>query len=106
MVSVLGSSVHAWCKGYYLHWDGSVWKVQICFFVGMHSIYRCTAVDDSTFLLSIMAMASHGRQVFHFLRVVCVEKGFEDEFSDNSDLLKMVRRVFLARNNPTYGNLL
>jgi hypothetical protein len=28
------------------------------------------------------------------LCVVCVGKGFEDEFSDNSDLLKMVRRVF------------
>jgi hypothetical protein len=40
--------------------------------------------------MSIMAMASHGRQVF---RVICV-KVFEDEFSDNSDLLKMVRRVF------------
>jgi hypothetical protein len=49
-------------------------------------------------LMSIMAMASHGRQVFHFLRVVCVGKGFEDEFSDNSALLKSVMRVFLVRN--------
>jgi hypothetical protein len=41
------------------------------------------------------------------LRLVCVGKGFEDKFSDNSDLLKMVRRVFLTRsNNPTYENLI
>jgi hypothetical protein len=53
------------------------------------------AVKEAASLMSIMAMASHVRQVFHFLRVVCVGKGFEDEFSDNSDLLKMVRRVFL-----------
>jgi hypothetical protein len=46
-----------------------------------------------------MAMASHGRQGFHFLRIVCVVgKGFEDELSGNSDLLKMVRRVLLATN--------
>jgi hypothetical protein len=49
------------------------------------------AFDETTLLMSIMAMASHGRQVFHFLRVVCVGKGFEDEFSDNSALLKMVQ---------------
>ena len=76
------------------------------FLVGISSIHQSTAFGELTLLLSIMAMASHGRQAFHFLRVVCVEKGFEDEFSDNSDLLKMVRRVFLARNNPTCGNLL
>jgi hypothetical protein len=52
------------------------------------------AVEEAACLMSIMTMASHGRQVFHFLRVVCVGKGFEDEFSDNSDLLKSVRRVF------------
>jgi hypothetical protein len=52
------------------------------------------AVEEAASLMSIMAMASYGRRVFHFLRVVCVGKGFEDEFSDNSDLLKMVRRVF------------
>jgi hypothetical protein len=60
------------------------------------------AGDETTLLMSIMAMASRVRQVFHFLCVVCVGKGFEDELSDNSDLLKAVRRVFLARNNPTY----
>jgi hypothetical protein len=65
--------------------------VQLRLFVDISSIYLCTAVDElSTLLLSIMAMASHGRQVFHFLRVVCVGKGFEDEFSDNYDLLKSV----------------
>jgi hypothetical protein len=64
--------------------------VQVCFFVDICSIYQCMAVDESTLLLSIMAMASHGCQVFHFLCVVCVGKGFEDEFSDNSDLLKLV----------------
>jgi hypothetical protein len=46
--------------------------VQVCFFVSIFSIYRSTAVDESTLLLSIMAMASPGRQGFHFLRVVCV----------------------------------
>jgi hypothetical protein len=60
--------------------------VQVCFFVGISSIYQCTAVGESTLLMSIMAMASHGCQVFHFLCVACVGKGFEDEFSDNSDL--------------------
>jgi hypothetical protein len=64
------------------------------------------AFDETTLLMSMMAMASHGHQVFHFLPVVCVGKGFEDGFSDNSDLLKMVRRVFFARNNPTNENLL
>jgi hypothetical protein len=63
------------------------------------------AFDEPTPLMSIMAMASHGRQVFHFLLVVCVWMGFEDEFYDNSDLLFLVRRVFLARNNATYENL-
>jgi hypothetical protein len=33
------------------------------------------------------------------LHVVCVGKGFEDDFSDNSDLLFSVRRVF--NPNPT-----
>jgi hypothetical protein len=80
--------------------------VQVSFFVGISIIYRCMKFDETTFLMSIMAMASHGCQVFHFLRVVCVGKGFEDEFSDNSDLLKMVMRVFLATNNPTYENLM
>jgi hypothetical protein len=65
--------------------------VQVCFFVGISSIYVYMTFDESTLLMSIMAMASHGRQVFHFLRVVCVGKGFEDEFSDNSDLLFLVR---------------
>jgi hypothetical protein len=80
--------------------------VQVSFFVGISSIYQCTAAEEAACLMPIMAMASHGRQVFHFLRVVCVGKGYEDEFSDNSDLLKMVRSVFLARNNPLYENLL
>jgi hypothetical protein len=46
--------------------------------------------------MSIMAMASHGVvKFFHFLfHVVCVGKGFEDEFSDNSDLSFSVRIVF------------
>jgi hypothetical protein len=60
--------------------------VQVCFFVGISSIYQCKAADESTLLLSIMAMASHGHQFFHFLRVVCVGKGFKDEFSNNSDV--------------------
>jgi hypothetical protein len=35
----------------------------------------------------IMAMASRDAgQVFHLFRVVCMVKGFEDGFSDNSDL--------------------
>jgi hypothetical protein len=52
--------------------------VQVCSFVDISSIYQCMAADELTLLLSIMAMASHGRQVFHFPRVVCVGKGFED----------------------------
>jgi hypothetical protein len=42
--------------------------------------------------MSIMVMASYGRQAFHFFRVVCVGKGFEDEFLENSDLLFPVRQ--------------
>jgi hypothetical protein len=80
--------------------------VQVSFFVVISSIYLCMAAEEAASLMLIMVMASYGHQVFHFLRVVCVGKGFEDEFSDNSDLLKMVRRVFLARNNPSYGNLM
>jgi hypothetical protein len=67
---------------------------QVSFFVGISSIYLCTAVDESTLLLSIMAMASYGRRAFHFVPVVCVGKGFQDEFLENSDLLFSVRRVF------------
>jgi hypothetical protein len=79
--------------------------VQVSFFVGISIIYLFMAVKEAASLMLIMAMASYGPQVFHFLRVVCVGKGFEDEFPDDSDLLKMVRRVFLARNNPTLENL-
>jgi hypothetical protein len=80
--------------------------VQVSFFLGISSIYLSVAVEEAASLMLIMAMASYGRQAFHFLRVLCLGKGFEDEFSDNSDLLKMVRRVSLARNNPTYESLL
>jgi hypothetical protein len=45
-------------------------------------------------IIMAMKMASHGHQVFHFLRVVCLGKGFEDEFSDISDLLFSVRSAF------------
>ena len=75
--------------------------VQVSFFVSIYSIYLSMAFDESTLLLSIMAMASHGRQVFHFFRVVCVGKELEEEFSDNSDLSKMAIREVLARDNPT-----
>jgi hypothetical protein len=44
------------------------------------------AFDETTLLLSIMVMASHRRQVLYFLFAVCLGKGFEDEFSGNSDL--------------------
>jgi hypothetical protein len=81
--------------------------VQVSFFVGISIIYLFMAFDETTLLMSIMAMASHDRQVFHFFRVVCVGKGFEDEFSDNSDLLFLVRQEsVLARDNPMYGHLL
>jgi hypothetical protein len=44
---------------------------------------------------------------FHFFHVVaCVGKGFEDEISDNSDLSFFRQEIVLARNNPTYENLL
>jgi hypothetical protein len=59
------------------------------------------AFDEYTILMSIMAMASHGRHFFNFSRVVCVGKELEDEFSDNSDLSKMAIREVLARDNPT-----
>jgi hypothetical protein len=68
--------------------------VQISFFVGISSIYLCMASNEAPCLMLIMAMASHGRQLFHFFRVVCVGKGFEDEFFlENSDLSFLVRRV-------------
>ncbi len=75
--------------------------VQVSFFVGISSTYLFMAFDESTLLLSIMAMASHGRQFFNFSPVVCVGKELEDEFSDNSDLSKMAIREVLARDNPT-----
>jgi hypothetical protein len=62
--------------------------------VGISSIYQCTVVDESTLLLSIMAMASYGRQAFHFFCVVCMGKGFQDKFLENSDLLFSVWSVF------------
>ena len=80
--------------------------VEDSFFVGIYSIYISMEFDESTLLLSIMAMASHGRQVFHFFRVVCVGKELEEEFSDNSDLSKTVISVFSLAIIPTYENLL
>jgi hypothetical protein len=71
--------------------------VQVSFFVGISSIHPCTAVDESTLLLSIMAMASHGSQVFHFLRVVCVVKGFEDEFDEVLIFCFSARKRFIYR---------
>jgi hypothetical protein len=41
--------------------------VQVSFFVDISSIYQCTSFDESARLMSIMAMASHGRQVFSLL---------------------------------------
>jgi hypothetical protein len=64
--------------------------VQVSVFVGISSIYLCMAFKEAACLMLMMAMASHGRQVC----VVCVGKGFGDEFSDNSDLSFLVRRVF------------
>jgi hypothetical protein len=60
--------------------------MQDSFFAGLSSISPCMTFDKSTRLLSIMAMASHGRQVFSLLCVVWEGKGFEDEFLDDSDL--------------------
>jgi hypothetical protein len=40
--------------------------VQGSFFVGIYSIHLCMAVEEAASLMSIMAMASYGRQVFHF----------------------------------------
>ncbi len=68
--------------------------VEVSLFVGICSIYRCTAVDKTTLLLLIMAMARYSWQVFDFFSVVCVGKGFQDELLENSDLLFSVRRVF------------
>jgi hypothetical protein len=33
---------------------------EVSIFVGIVSIYQCKAVDETTLLMSIMAMASHG----------------------------------------------
>jgi hypothetical protein len=78
--------------------------VQVRFFVGifivsMYGIRRDHPLDVD----NGDGKSWYRSQVFHFFRLVSVgkAKGFEDEFSDNSDLLKMVRRVFLARNNLT-----
>jgi hypothetical protein len=60
--------------------------IQVSYFVGISSNYLSMAFDEYTILMSIMAMASHGRQFFNFSRVVCVGKEFEDEFSVNSDV--------------------
>jgi hypothetical protein len=68
--------------------------MQDSFFVGISSIYPSTAGDETTFSMSIMAMASHGRQVFSLLSCFCVGgRGFEDEFSDNSDLSFFTKSV-------------
>jgi hypothetical protein len=40
---------------------------QVSLFVGVFSIYLLMAVEEAASLMSIMAMASYGRQVFHFL---------------------------------------
>ena len=61
--------------------------------VGISSIYLLMAFEEATILLSIMVMASHGRQYFNLFRVVCVGKGFQDEFLENSDLSFLVRRA-------------
>jgi hypothetical protein len=57
---------------------GRMQMVQFSFFVGLSSIYRCTAFEESTTLLmSIMAMASHDCQGFSLLSCcLCVVKGF------------------------------
>jgi hypothetical protein len=67
--------------------------VQVCFFVGISSIYHCTAFDELTLDVD-NGVGKSWSSSFHFLRV-CVGKGFEHELSDNSDLSFSVRRVFL-----------
>jgi hypothetical protein len=70
-------------------------RVQASFFAGISSIYLCMAFDKAAHLMSIVVMASHGRQVFKlFLSVVCVVKRFEDGLLDNSDLSFLVKRAF------------
>jgi hypothetical protein len=59
------------------------------------------AVEKTAPLMSIMAMGSSGRHVIHFFRVVCLGNKLEAEFSDISDLSKMVMREVLAKDNPT-----
>jgi hypothetical protein len=36
---------------------------QVGFFVGVYSLYQCTAFEEATRLMSTMAMAGHGRRV-------------------------------------------
>jgi hypothetical protein len=44
--------------------------VQVRFFVGLSSIYQCNAVDESTLLLSIMAMASYSYIITTFIVIL------------------------------------
>jgi hypothetical protein len=50
-----------------------------------------------------IAKSTTGRNV---LSLVAHKAKNQDELSDKSDLLKSVRKVFLARNNPTLKNQL
>jgi hypothetical protein len=64
--------------------------VQISFFVGLSIIGLRMAFDEGARLMSIMVMASHGRQV-----TVCVGRDF-----------KMSQKSALARHNSSDINLL
>jgi hypothetical protein len=44
--------------------------VKVSFFLGISSIYKCTEVDKSTLLLSIMAMASYSSIITSLIMVL------------------------------------
>jgi hypothetical protein len=93
-------------------WRASMWyrcrpMVQVSFFVGISSIYRWMAGGDTTRLMSIMAMGSNGHQVFSLPPLCCLRR---------EGIWRWILRQFwsfvfgqesvLARDNPTYKNLL
>jgi hypothetical protein len=68
--------------------------VKYIFFVRKSSLYQCTAVNNTTLLLLIIAMACYGRQFFDFFQLLRVGKGYQDKILEKSDLSFSVRRAF------------
>jgi hypothetical protein len=67
---------------------------QVSLFVGISIIYLRMALTKPPAKCRQWRWQVMVVMFFHFFRVVCGGKGFEDEFSDNSDLSFSVKRVF------------